>query len=83
LEKFGDEFSFRKALKNEYKSFFAIIVSYFVIEIIGDIFAEHTLALDTMWLVIFSVSAVFYLIVRILKKKTRVLDAKKRLTDKQ
>jgi len=53
-------FSFRKALKNEYKSFFAIIVSYFVIEIIGDIFAEHTLALDTMWLVIFSVSAVFY-----------------------
>jgi len=67
-------FSFRKVLKNEYKSYFAIIVSYIVIEIIGDIFAEHKLELDTMCLVIVSVSAVFYLFVRILKKKTRVLD---------
>ncbi len=71
-------FSFRKVLKNEYKSFFAIIVSYIVIEIIGDVFAEHKLELDTIWLVILSVSSVFYAVVRILKKKTSLLDAKKR-----
>ena len=77
-ESSGVMFSFRKALKNEYKSFFAIIASYIVIEIIGDIFTEHKLELDTMWLVILSVSAAFYLFVRILKKKTKVLDAEGR-----
>jgi protein-S-isoprenylcysteine O-methyltransferase Ste14 len=71
-------FSIRKALKNEYKSFFAIVVSYIVVEIIGDIFAEHKFELDTMWLVILSVSSIFYLLVRILKKKTSVLDEDER-----
>jgi hypothetical protein len=67
-------FSFRKALKNEYKSFFAMIVSYGVIEILGDVFVEHRLELDTMWLIILSFSSIFYIVTRTLKKKTRVLD---------
>lgn len=71
-------FSFRKALKNEYKSFFAIIILYVVIEVMGDIFAQHKLELDTMWLAILSISSVFYLFVRILKKKTKVLDVEGR-----
>lgn len=71
-------FSFRKVLKNEYKSYFAIVVSYIGIEIIGDAFAEHKLELDTMWLIILSVSSVFYMVIRILKKKTSVLDAEGR-----
>ena len=71
-------FSFRKALKNEYKSFFAMIVSYTVLEIIGDVFAEHRLELDRMWLIILSVSSIFYIVTRIVKKKTRVLDVEGR-----
>jgi protein-S-isoprenylcysteine O-methyltransferase Ste14 len=67
-------FSFRKALKNEYKSFFAMIVSYIVLEIVGDVFAKHRLELDGMWLIILSVTSMFYIVTRILKKKTRVLD---------
>ena len=67
-------FSFKKVLKNEYKSFFAIIVTYFLIEIVGDIFVERRFVLDTMWLVILTVSALFYISVRILKKKTGILD---------
>lgn len=71
-------FSFRKMLKNEYKSFFAMIVSYMVIEMLGDVFVRHKLELDMMWLVILSVSSAFYLFIRILKKKTSVLDAEGR-----
>lgn len=67
-------FSFRKALKNEYKSFFAMIVSYVFIEILGDVFVEHRLELDSMWVIILSFSSIFYIVTRILKKKTRVLD---------
>lgn len=71
-------FSPRKALKNEYKSFYAIIISYIVVEIISDAFVEHKFELDTMWLIILSLSSVFYLTVRTLKKKTSVLDVKGR-----
>ena len=71
-------FSFRKALKHEYKSFFAMIVSYIVLEIIGDVFAKHKLELDRMWLIILSVSSICYMAIRILKKKTRVLDVEGR-----
>jgi hypothetical protein len=69
-------FSFRKALKNEYKSFFAMMVSYIALEIVGDVFAEHIFELDTMWLIILLSSSLFYTIVRILKKKTSLLDDK-------
>jgi hypothetical protein len=67
-------FSFRKALKNEYKSFFAMVVSYVILEIIGDVFAENKLELDRMWLIILAFSSIFYIVTRIIKKKTRLLD---------
>ncbi|MFH2218354.1 MAG: isoprenylcysteine carboxylmethyltransferase family protein [Pseudomonadota bacterium] len=71
-------FSFRKALKNEYKSFFAMIVSYFILEILGDVFAEHKLELDRMWLIILSVSSIFFMVTIIVKKKTKILDVERR-----
>lgn len=67
-------FSFRKALKNGYKSFFAMVVSYVILEIIGDVFAENKLELDRMWLIILAFSSIFYIVTRIIKKKTRLLD---------
>jgi len=67
-------FSFRKVLKNEYKTFYAIVVALFTFEIIGDLYSTNRLELDAMWLIIISVSSLFYITVRILKKKTRVLD---------
>ncbi len=71
-------FSVRKILKSEYASFFGIIVSFTCIEIIGDIFVLGKFYFDSMWLVIFTTSSVIYLILRILAKKTRILDVEGR-----
>ena len=71
-------FSFRRVLNNEYKSLYATIIAYVVIELVSGVFAHHRLELDGMWLAIFSVSSVFYVFVRVLKKKTRALDVTSR-----
>jgi protein-S-isoprenylcysteine O-methyltransferase Ste14 len=71
-------FSFRKAIKNEYKSFFAIIVSFTVLEIIGDLFVEHRLEIDRMWLSILIIGFTIYAVVRFLKKRTKILDVEGR-----
>jgi protein-S-isoprenylcysteine O-methyltransferase Ste14 len=71
-------FSYRTALRNEYKSFFAMIVSYIFLEILGDVFAKHKLELDSFWLIILSVSSIFFIVTMIVKIKTRVLDVEGR-----
>jgi len=71
-------FSFRKAVKNEYKTFFAVIVSFTVLEIIGDIFVERSLEIDGMWLSILTVGFVLYMFVRFLKKRTKILEVQER-----
>jgi protein-S-isoprenylcysteine O-methyltransferase Ste14 len=71
-------FSFRKAIKNEYKSFFAVIVSFTVLEIIGDIFVEQRLEIDRMWLSILIIGLTIYIVVRFLKKRTKILDVQGR-----
>lgn len=66
-------FSFKKAIKNEYKSLFAVIVSFTILEIIGDIFAEQRLEIDRMWLSILIGGLIMYVTIRILKKR-KLLD---------
>ena len=70
----GIMFSFRKAIKNEYKSLFAVIVSFTVLEIISDIFVAQRFEIDLMWLSILMSGLIMYVIIRILKKK-RLLEA--------
>ena len=65
-------FSLRKSIKNEYKSLFAIIVAFLVLEILGDLFAEQKFVMDKMWLLILFVGLAMYLIIRFLKKRTKV-----------
>lgn len=72
----GMAFSFRKAVKNEYKSLFAVIVSFTVLEIIGDIFVEQRFEIDRMWLLILVIGLIIYTIVRFLKKRTKLLEIK-------
>jgi protein-S-isoprenylcysteine O-methyltransferase Ste14 len=67
-------FSFRKAIKNEYKSIFAIIVAFLVLEIISDIFVEKKFEIDRMWLSILIIGLTMYVIIRFLKKRTKILD---------
>jgi len=70
----GMTFSFRKAIKNEYKSFFAMIVAFTILEIIGDIFVEQRLEIDRMWLSILLIALIIYTFVRFLKKRTKILE---------
>lgn len=67
-------FSFRKAVKNEYKSVFAIIVAFLLLEIMSDIFVEQKFEIDDMWLSITIVGLIMYVTIRFLKKCTRFLE---------
>jgi protein-S-isoprenylcysteine O-methyltransferase Ste14 len=72
------KFSYRKAIKNEYKSFFAVIVAFTILEIIGDIFVEKKLEIDRMWLSILIISLMIYTVIRFLKKRTKILEVQGR-----
>jgi protein-S-isoprenylcysteine O-methyltransferase Ste14 len=71
-------FSFKNALKREYSTFFAIIATFTVLELIAEIFLKGRLVLEPMWIIIFSIGLTIYLIVRIIKKRTTLLDVEGR-----
>jgi len=72
------KFSYRKAIKNEYKSFFAVIVAFTILEIIGDIFVEKKLEIDRMWLSILIIGLIIYTVIRFLKKRTKILEVQEK-----
>lgn len=71
-------FSHRTILKREYSRFFAIIISFTFLEVIGDLVVNRGICVDSMWLGIFLTGLVTYLTLRTLKKKTKILDHKGR-----
>ncbi len=71
-------FSVRAVLAREYSSFFAIIASFTFLELAGDLVSESHLELDVSWTIFFSTGLVIYIVLRILKKKTRILHAAQR-----
>jgi protein-S-isoprenylcysteine O-methyltransferase Ste14 len=66
-------FSWKSAIKREYGTFFAIIVTFTVLEVLAGLFAHGKLTLDPIWIKLLAGSGVFYLAVRYLKKKTKLL----------
>jgi protein-S-isoprenylcysteine O-methyltransferase Ste14 len=66
-------FSVKSAIKREYGTFFAIIATFTVLEVLAGLFTYGTLRLEAVWVKLFLGSAVFYLAIRYLKKKTKVL----------
>ena len=66
-------FSFRIVLKREYLDFFGVIAAFSLLEFVGDAVVEGRFILDWTWLVIFIVSLIIFLTLRILRKKTRIL----------
>ncbi len=71
-------FSFKKVIKREYSGFFAIIASFTFMDIAGDILSEGKLVFNSKWVILFMISLIMYLTVIILKKKTTILDTKRR-----
>jgi protein-S-isoprenylcysteine O-methyltransferase Ste14 len=70
-------FSCRKALRNEYKSYYTLVTAYCLFDVLDDLYLEHRFEMELFWQVAFAVSTVFYLTVRILKKKTHLLDVRR------
>jgi protein-S-isoprenylcysteine O-methyltransferase Ste14 len=66
-------FSWKSALNREYGTFFAIIVTFTVLELLAGLFNFGKLTLDAIWVKLFICSGVLYLTIRYLKKKTKVL----------
>jgi len=66
-------FSWKSAINREYGTFFAIIVTFTVLELLGGLFNYGKLRLDVIWVKLFIFSGVLYLTIRYLKKKTKVL----------
>jgi len=68
------QFSIKSALKREYASFFAMIAIFTSLKVLSSLWVDKAFSLDPMWAFIFLGSLSFYLMVRFLKKKTRLLD---------
>ncbi len=66
-------FSWKSALNREYGTFFAIIVTFTVLELLAGLFSSGTLRIEAIWVKLFICSGVLYLTIRYLKKKTKVL----------
>ncbi|MFH2137246.1 MAG: isoprenylcysteine carboxylmethyltransferase family protein [Candidatus Omnitrophota bacterium] len=70
-------FSLRKVLRKEFNGFFAIILGFTLIEIVGDVVVTGKLELATGWRVIFGTGCLVFLVILFLKKKTDILFHKK------
>jgi len=71
-------FSLRNVLKREYSGFFAVILSFTVLEFIKNYLVDGELYLQTSWKIFFSVGLFIYLLLRTLKRKTRILHVEGR-----
>lgn len=71
-------FSLRNILKREYNGFYAIIVMFTVLEVVGDMIVKEKLGIDLMWGVILSAGTIVFLILRVLKRKTKILSVEGR-----
>jgi hypothetical protein len=70
----GLPFSVKNVLKREYNGFFGIIITFTVLEVAGDYFAEGKLELDLMWCIISGIGFTIFIILRTLKRKTNILS---------
>jgi protein-S-isoprenylcysteine O-methyltransferase Ste14 len=73
----GVEFSMRNVLKREYNGFFAVFVSFTGLDILKNYVRNGYIdydVIDPFWLWALAISFVIFIVLRILKKQTRVLD---------
>ena len=71
-------FSFKTVLRKEYSGFFGVIALFTVLELIEDWIVEKKLVWDPIWTVLFILGFVVFVVLRTLKKKTRLLNVEGR-----
>jgi protein-S-isoprenylcysteine O-methyltransferase Ste14 len=67
-------FSWKGALASEHTGLFALIATFTLLEVAGDIASGEGITLDPGWSIAFGATALLYLTVSILKKRTHLLD---------
>lgn len=67
-------FSWRKAIKREYTTFFSIVLVFTILELATQFAITGTLLLPIHWKIIFIVGLLIYLILRVAIKKTALLN---------
>lgn len=72
------KFSFRAALGREYINVFATISAFAAFDTIADSIAERHAHIDTGWAIAWGAAFVFFLVVRFMKKRTRLLEVPNR-----
>lgn len=71
-------FLLRSVLKREYSGFFTIIVSFTVLELLGNFISKGVIKLDLPWIIFFVTGAVIYLTLRTINKTTKLLHVEGR-----
>lgn len=69
----GLPFSIRNVLRREYNGFFAVIVVMFMLEVAGEAIVDGKFNPDAWWLVLLGAGFIVWMILRSLKKYTRLL----------
>lgn len=67
-------FSWRNVLRREYSGFFGIIASFAFLEFVGDFILKGTFVFDPVWMILFFFGLFVFLTLRLLKKKTKLLE---------
>ncbi len=71
-------FSLRNVLRREYNAFFAVIVAFFAVEVVGNMLAEGKFELDLMWACILAFAFVVWVALRTVKKRTTIFNVEGR-----
>lgn len=66
-------FSWKAALRKEFYGMFGIVAIFFSLDTISDIIAHGQIEFDLLWTPLFIIGLIFFVIMRILKKKTNLL----------
>jgi len=72
------KFSLRNILRREYSSLFALIFSFTILDFIGNILVVKRFFIIPLWTNLFWLTFLAYLILRTLKRYTKILDVKGR-----
>lgn len=69
----GLPFEWRHALQREYLGLFALITTFFAVDIASDWFCLHQFEFDPLWLSVWLIGLGMFAVVRFLRKRTRLL----------
>ncbi|MBL7084549.1 MAG: DUF1295 domain-containing protein [Candidatus Omnitrophica bacterium] len=71
-------FSFKSVLRGEHSTLFSIVAAYTFLDIAADLLTEKKLEIELGWIIFFVIGLIIYLTLRILKKRTKILDVEGR-----